>query len=347
MCCAGKMCCGACCSGFKACGVPAKNFPKISYVITSVILMLCSVLLMFSLRYLTEKWDWLNCAELAGGGSLCFGISSAFRASFTLFLYHCIMLLVICPRAGCSSGLHDGFWCIKGLILVVLFIISFQIPYEFYDTWGWISLCISSIFLFIQAYFLLNLAYTWGDQLTGFIGQRDGGTYAYFLLLTYSILNSVGCVIWLVYQYIWFAHCAIGVFTLLITTLFAIFFWAAALVRLCNIEVFRENANIFVASLAVTYITYLCWSALASNPDEECNPFLKSGPNTTWQLIAGTTFTTLTILSIATASKSVNDDSKSLGNVIIAEDAEGDAKPEDAEKEEAAIFPVTIPTMVF
>ena len=172
VCCAGRMCCGACCAGFKACGVPAKNFPKISYVITSVILMLCSILVMFTLRPLAEKYDWLNCAEHAGGGSRCFGIAAGFRASFTLFLYHAIMLLILCPRAGCSSGLHDGFWCIKGLILVVLFIISFQIPFEFYDTWGWISLIMSSLFLFIQGYFLLNLAYTWGDQLTAFIGKK-------------------------------------------------------------------------------------------------------------------------------------------------------------------------------
>ena len=178
LCCAGKTCCGACCAGFKACGVPAKNFPKISYVITSMILMGLSVLVMFTLGYLTERWDWFNCAEIAGSGSKCFGISSAFRASFTLFIYHLIMLAVICPRAGCSSGLHDGFWLLKACVLIVLYILSFQIPYEFYDTWGWISLVLSSIFLFVQAYFLLNLAYTWGDTLMAFIGQRDGGTYA-------------------------------------------------------------------------------------------------------------------------------------------------------------------------
>ena len=135
----------------------------------------------------------------------------------------------------------------------------------------------------------------------------------------------------------------------LVTTLAALFFWTASLVRLCNIEIFRDNANIFVSSLAVVYITYLGWSALASNPDEECNPFTQSGPNTTWQIIAGAVFTTLTILSIATASvdKTAKAENNSLGNDLIAEDAEGDAKAENAEMEEAAIFPVTIPTMVF
>ena len=159
----------------------------------------------------------------------------------------------------------------------------------------------------------------------------------------------VGCAIWLIYQYIWFAHCAVGAIVLILTTLFAIFFWTAALVRLCDVDIFRENANIFVASLAVTYITYLCWSALASNPDAECNPFVDSGPNTTWQLIAGTTFTTLTILSIATASVGATEKGEvpSLGNNIIAEDEDGDAAPENEEMAEAGIFPVTIPTMVF
>ena len=149
LCCGGAACCGACCAGFKACGVPAKNFPKVSYVISSMLMMVISVVLMFTLRYATEEWDWYNCAEVAGGGSVCFGMSSAFRMSFTLFLYHLIILLFIFPRAQCSMALHDGFWGVKFLILIGLSFVVYFIPYEFYTTWGWICLVVSAFFLFI------------------------------------------------------------------------------------------------------------------------------------------------------------------------------------------------------
>ena len=149
LCCGGAACCKSCCAGFAQCGVPAKNFPKISYVFTSVFLMMMSVLVMFSLRYAADAWGWFDCVEVAGGGSECFGISSAFRASFTLFLYHAIMLLMICPRAQCSNAIHDGFWGCKIILLIVLYVLVYFIPYKFYVSWGWICLVVSAFFLFI------------------------------------------------------------------------------------------------------------------------------------------------------------------------------------------------------
>ena len=140
-------------------------------------------------------------------------------------------------------------------------------------------------------------------------------------------------------------------FQLIVTVFFSVFFWVATLVKLCDVEIFRDNATIFVSSLANTYITWLCWSALASNPDENCNPFYKSGVNSVFQIVAGTIMCCITVTSIATASitdaDKKSENTKSAGNAIIAEDVEGDAKAEDAESKEAGIFPVTIPTLVF
>ena len=166
-CCSGKACCDNCCGAFKACGVPAKNFPKITYVISGMVLMVISVIMMYSLRFATDSWDWLSCHRIAGGGSVCFGLTSVFRASFTLTAYHIIILITLFPRATCSQYLHDGCWGGKNLLIFIGFIASFWLPYEFYGAWAWISLVVSTLFLFIQGYFLLNLAYTWNDTLVG------------------------------------------------------------------------------------------------------------------------------------------------------------------------------------
>lgn len=316
-----------------------------------MLLMIVSVVLMFTLRYATDEWDWLSCHEIAGGGSVCFGITSAFRASFSLAVFHGLMLLFIFPRAQCSSAVHDGFWGFKILVLALIFIISFWIPYQFFIGWGWVCLVLSAIFLIIQAYFLLNLAYTWMDILNSATENATDGTYAHFLLLCYSIVTLTGSIVWLVFQFIWFGHCGFAKFVLIVTCFFSLFFVVASLLKLCNIEWFRENATIFVASLGVTYITYLSWTALASNPDAECNPFIESPANTIWQIVSGVVFTGITIISIATASVSrdakKNENTKSMGNDMIAEDADGDAKAEGEENEKSAIFPVTIPTLIF
>lgn len=95
----------------------------------------------------------------------------------------------------------------------------------------------------------------------------------------------------------------------------------------------------------MTFMVYYSWTALASNPDETCNPFYDSVGNTMWQIVAGVIFTGITVTSIATATVSSadkkGDKNKTLANDIIAEDVDGEAQAENAENKQAAIFPVT------
>ena len=41
-----------------------------------------------------------------------------------------------------------------------------------------------------------------------------------------------------------------------------------------NIVKTRKDGSIFTASVVSAYITYVGWSAMASIPQEECNPFV-------------------------------------------------------------------------
>jgi len=98
ICCAGSMLCNCCCKGLSACGVPAKNFPKAAYVVTDILFMAISVALMYTFRPLFRDNDWLECNDASGGGYACFGTSAVLRASFILFLYHILILLLLIPR---------------------------------------------------------------------------------------------------------------------------------------------------------------------------------------------------------------------------------------------------------
>lgn len=55
------------------------------------------------------------------------------------------------------------------------------------------------------------------------------------------------------------------------TTVFVVFFYVAALVKLCNVTVFRDNATVLTVSIANIYIVYMSWSAMASNSNCEIN----------------------------------------------------------------------------
>lgn len=227
------------------------------------------------------------------------------RMSFALAVYHLIILMSIIPRATCSMALHDGFWPVKGLLLVLIYIGSFFLPTAAMIFYAQFSRIVSGLYLIFQTYFLLNQCYAWTNQLLEIIDgskKESDKSYAQCLLLFYSIFSTAGCVTWLVYQFIWFGGCALGGASLGILCFFLLFFYVVSLLPLCNVRIFRQNANIFTVSLVTLYLTYLVWTSLASVPDQTCNPFTQSSGNTVAQILVGIVFTFATVLSVATAS---------------------------------------------
>lgn len=183
-------------------------------------------------------------------------------------------------------------------------------------------------------------------------GSPAEQTCSKVLLLAISIILSSGISVWLGYQYYWAGSCGIPLFVVITTTVFVVFFYVAALTKLCGVKVFRENATVFTVSLACIYIVYLSWLAMASRPDDDCELNFDSNTNTVLQIVFGLIFTFLTLMSIAMASADEaakssggkKPEATSMGGDLMAEKVDTDAK---ATNEEAALFPVTIPTIIF
>ena len=119
------------------------------------------------------------------------------------------------------------------------------------------------------------------------------------VLLSIVLTSSSG--VWLGYQYYWADQCGIPLLVVISTTVFVAFFYIQALLRLCNVTVFRDNATILTVSLACIYIVYMSWAAIATN-DTYCPLNFSTNTNTVMQIVLGVFFTFLTVLSIAIAS---------------------------------------------
>ena len=119
--------------------------------------------------------------------------------SFTLFWFHLIMIILISPRLGCSSIAHDGFWIVKFLFICALYIGVFFIPHRVFIVWAHICRAGSLIFFTIQAYFILNMAYSLNDKAVGQAqsGTKSEKTWQLVLLLITCILVASGCGVWL------------------------------------------------------------------------------------------------------------------------------------------------------
>lgn len=109
---------------------------------------------------------------------------------------------------------------------------------------------------------------------------------------------TVGNIVWLVYQYIWFSGCTTNNIIITITVLASIASYAIVFFRT------REDASILTSSIVVSYLCYLQWSALSSRPNDECNPFENSSANTVAQIVAGSFVTIISLMTISGSTKS-------------------------------------------
>ena len=73
-----------------------------------------------------------------------------------------------------------------------------------------------------------------------------------------------------------------------------------------NIIKTRMDGSIFTASVVSSYIAYVGWSAMASIPDEECNPFVYSTGNLVAQIVVGGCFTFISLFAISAMTSNSN-----------------------------------------
>lgn len=152
---------------------------------------------------------------------------------------------------------------------------------------------------------MLIVAYKINDTLVANY-EREGGdgmTCSGVILIFLTVVITCGNLTFGVYQYIWYKDCGYNNAIITITLFFGLSFYILVLLRT------REDASVLTSSIVVAYLLYLQWSALASNPNEECNPFTDSASNTTSQLITGifVTFLSLSIMSASSKSEKENN----------------------------------------
>lgn len=123
---------------------------------------------------------------------------------------------------------------------------------------------------------MLVVAYKINETLIGNYEQENtnGVGCSGIIIIIITALITIGNVTWIVYQYIWYHGCGYNDVIISITLIVSVSFYVIVFFRT------REDASILTSSIVVAYITYLQWSALASNPNEECNPFNESATNT-------------------------------------------------------------------
>ena len=257
--------------------MPAKNFAKVGFVMFQAFWIITAITLLFTAKKLVEVLpSFLQCPDESGGGTLCMGPSAIIRMSFVLACFHVFVLCVILARNTAASVFHDGCWGTKFLLVFGLFVGTMWISNDFFKGYMSFARIVSIVFLLVQALLMLVVAYKVNEVLVGNYEHEntDGLGCSGVVVIVLTGLISIGNVIWLVYQYIWFSGCPTNNIIITITLIASIASYAIVFFRT------REDASILTSSIVVAYLLYLQWSALSSRPDDQCNPFGTSNANT-------------------------------------------------------------------
>jgi hypothetical protein len=171
-------------------------------VINSVFWILLAYLLIFSMGWVFDKVPGMECNNASGGDSACFGLSSMIRMSFTLFVFHIIILASLVPRMTCSAAFHDGCWCFKVLLIFVIFFMTFFIPNSFFKGYAQMARVLSFFFMICQMFMVVITAYILNDLFVNSYNSSQNANESSgraSVLIGGTVFFTVGSVVWLVF----------------------------------------------------------------------------------------------------------------------------------------------------
>jgi hypothetical protein len=209
----------------------------------------------------------------------CKGNAAVYRISLMTAFFFFIMA----AGSAVSKAAHVGFWAPKMLLYTALITMGFFLPNYVFDDSGyaWLSRVASFLFLLVQITILVDFGYKWNDswvakateeEATGHAGNCPGccgGWCGNGSRYFGGILGACACFytffivgISLMFKYY---TCGISQAFIAITLVLCVIMTIAQLAT-------PDTGALLPSAVITAYCTYLCWSAVANNPDPQCFP---------------------------------------------------------------------------
>lgn len=149
LCCSiGSAFCNCLCLPAQALGVAKRNYSKLAYVFVHMLWLLITLIAVYCTQGVN---GWMarivgrDCTE-ENAPMYCYGSSSFVRLSFTLLVFHLLILLTTMARTEMTAKFNDGCWCFKLLFIFGFFVISFWIPNDPFFTSFYLQMsCVLSL----------------------------------------------------------------------------------------------------------------------------------------------------------------------------------------------------------
>ncbi|KPU78224.1 uncharacterized protein Dana_GF24277, isoform B [Drosophila ananassae] len=214
------------------------------------------------------------------GGSLqadcdfALGYMAVYRLCFGLACFFALMALIMIgvkssrdPR----SSIQNNFWPLKFLICFGAAIGAIFIPDgSFGPSMMWVGLIGGLVFILIQLVIIVDFAHTLAEN---WIESAENSRGYYYLLAGVTLLGYILSLTGITLLYIYFTTstaCGINKFFISINLILCVVISVISI--LPAVQERLHHSGLLQSSLVTLYTVYLTWSAVANNPEKECNP---------------------------------------------------------------------------
>jgi len=269
------------------------------------------------------------------GNQDCAGQWAVYRISFVLFCLFVVLFALTAYPSKCAVYVHRGYWFAKFFILAAVLVGTLFAPSDMFAYYAWVARFIAPAYLLYQLVCFIDFGYAinqrWVDndeaekQLLCFNNSfEDGGRLWKGLLVVSSLLLYGASITGVALLYRFYpSSCA---FNALGVTVTLFMFLLNTVISLSKIA---EHGSLFCSALITAYCVFLCYSAMASMPYEECNPFLASENTFNTVVSIGIACWTMIVKSFGVGNRhSRGQMADGVANDQVAVEVPGEAKDE-------------------
>ncbi|KAH9815716.1 Membrane protein TMS1 [Teratosphaeria destructans] len=294
--CCGAATCSAVCS---ACGSCSNSIAtRIAYALILLVNSLLSWLLLTPWAVKKLQGVLLDYVVIDCNGQQCFGFAAVHRVNFALGVFHAllgIMLLGVNSSRDQRAGIQNGFWGPKLVAWLGLIVVSFLIPNRFFEVWGnYVALVGAVLFLLLGLVLLVDLAHTFAEFCIEKIEETESNVWR-GVLIGSTLGMYTGSIAMTIAMYIFFAHsgCSMNQAAITINLLLLLAISVMSIHPL--IQASNPRAGLAQAATVSIYCTYLTFSAVAMEPDDQhCNPLVRATGTRTASIVIGAIVTFVT-----------------------------------------------------
>ncbi|KAG0526545.1 hypothetical protein BDA96_06G155000 [Sorghum bicolor] len=205
------------------------------------------------------------------GDSKCFQSGGVLRVSLGCFIFFWVMFATTFGTRKlheARNSWHSGCWILKSLVYAMSIGIPFIIPNIFIQLYGEIARLGAGIFLLLQLISMLHFISWCNKRWMPDPGSNQCGLFGLFLS-TISYIASFAGIGVLYVLYVPNSSCAFNIFTITWTAILVTVMMAVSLHS-------KVNEGLLSSGIMSSYIVFLCWSALHSEPQTgKCHSHMK------------------------------------------------------------------------